>query len=48
MPTFEGFLSEADLSDALVAKWEQISAARFLNLVKSWPRRVEAVIAADQ
>lgn len=30
--------SEADLSNALVAKWEQMSAARFLNLVESLPR----------
>ncbi len=34
--------------NAPVAEWEQSPTARFQNLVESFPRRVEAVIAADE
>ena len=40
--------SVPDLTHALVAEWNQILAAMFQHLVKSLPRRVEAVIAAKR
>ncbi len=38
--------SMADLTDALVAEWQQIAAARFKNLVENIPRRVDTIIVA--
>jgi hypothetical protein len=38
--------SVPDLTNALVAEWKQVPAAMFQHLVESFPRRVEAVIAA--
>ena len=35
-----------NLTNALVAEWNQVSAAMFQHLVESLPRRVEGVIAA--
>ena len=37
--------SMPDLTNALVAEWKQVPAAMSQHLVKSLPRRVEAVIA---
>jgi hypothetical protein len=37
---------EPDLTNALVAEWEQVPAAMFQHLVESLPRRGEAVKAA--
>jgi hypothetical protein len=39
--------SVTDLTNALVAEWEQFLAAIFQYLVESLPRRVEAVVAAN-
>ncbi len=39
--------SVLDLTNALVAEWEQISAAGSTSYEKPEARRVEAVIAAD-
>ncbi len=39
--------SVLNFTNALVAEWEQIHAARFQNLAEGLPRRVEAVRAAD-
>ena len=35
-----------DLTNALVAEWKQVPAAMVQHLVESFPRRVEAVLAA--
>jgi len=37
----------ADLTNALKEEWSKIPINTLLNLVKSLPRRVEAVIAAN-
>ena len=38
--------SVLNLTNALVAEWKQVPAAMFQHLVESFPRRVEAIIAA--
>ena len=40
--------SVPDLTNAVVAEWNQIPAAIFQHLMESLPRRVEAVIAAKE
>uniref|UniRef100_A0A673VX79 Tc1-like transposase DDE domain-containing protein n=1 Tax=Salmo trutta TaxID=8032 RepID=A0A673VX79_SALTR len=40
--------SVSDLTNALVAEWQQVPAAMFLHLVESLPRRVEAAISAKE
>lgn len=40
--------SRPDLKNALLDEWEKIPAGTLQNLVKSLPRRVEAVIAQLQ
>ena len=40
--------SVPDLTNALVAEWNQVPAAMFQHLVESLPRRVQAVIAAKE
>ena len=39
--------SVPDLTNTLVAEWNQVPASVFQHLVESLPRRVEAVIAAN-
>jgi hypothetical protein len=38
--------SVRDLTNALVAEWKQVPLAMFQHQVESFPRRVEAIIAA--
>jgi hypothetical protein len=38
--------SVPNLTNALVAEWKQVLAAKFQHLLESLPRRVEAVMAA--
>jgi hypothetical protein len=40
--------SVPDHTNALVAEWKQVPPAMFQHLVESLPRRVEAVISANE